>query len=173
MPTSFQAPMRGDSERKSTVSQSAETNLSTETATVQRLLDQKGGAIFSIKPEETLKDAVILLGEKRIGALIVTDPHGALVGILSERDIVRKLAKTPGQTLPQRVEEIMTRKVEVCDPTEALVSVLRRMTKGRFRHMPVLKDGNLLGMVTIGDVVHFRLNELEHEAIQLKQMIVG
>ncbi|MEM9012087.1 MAG: CBS domain-containing protein [Pseudomonadota bacterium] len=173
MPSSYQPPMRGDTADKRTFSQSKTTNLSTETATVQKLLDGKGDAVFAIEPEETLGRAVEILRDRRIGALVVTDAAGTLLGILSERDIVRKLADTPGRTLPKRVEEVMTSEVEVCAPEEPLVSVLRRMTNGRFRHMPVMVDGKLAGMVTIGDVVNYRLKELEHEALQLKQMIVG
>ncbi|MEM6942561.1 MAG: CBS domain-containing protein [Pseudomonadota bacterium] len=173
MPSSYQAPMRGDHEEERTVSQSVETNMSTETATVQQLLDKKGGDVFSIRPQETLRTAVEVLRDRRIGALMVTDATGSLIGILSERDIVRKLADTPGQTLPKQVEEIMTTEVQVCEPSEPMVSVLRRMTKGRFRHMPVVAEGRLLGMITIGDVVNYRLNELEYEALKLKQMIVG
>ncbi|MEL6198531.1 MAG: CBS domain-containing protein [Pseudomonadota bacterium] len=173
MPASYQAPMRRDRASKRTLSQSLETNMSTETATVQRLLEHKGGDVFSIRPQETLHRAVEILRDRRIGALMVTDAAGTLQGILSERDIVRKLADTPGRTLPQKVEEVMTREVEVCAPEEPLVSVLRRMTKGRFRHMPVVTEERLAGMVTIGDVVNYRLSELEQEALQLKQMIVG
>lgn len=173
MPSSYQAPMRGDKARSSTVSQSVASNTSSETATVQKIIDQKGGNVFSIRPNETLGRAVEILKEKGIGALMVTDQNGTLQGILSERDIVRKLADTPGKTLPHLVEEVMTKSVEVCAPNEALVSVLRRMTKGRFRHMPIVDGSTLKGMVTIGDVVNNRLTELEHEALQLKQMIVG
>lgn len=173
MPTSYQAPMRGDKTKKSTFSQSTETNLANETAVVQKLLDGKNRDVFSVSPQQTLGEAVDILKEKRIGALVVTDAGGALVGILSERDIVRKLAETPGQTLPQKVDDVMTKNVQVCAPGDALVSVLRRMIDGRFRHMPVVDNGALCGVITIGDVVHFRLNELEHEALQLKQMIVG
>ena len=103
----------------------------------------------------------------------MTDANGVLQGILSERDIVRKLAETPGQTLPQTVEENMTTGVVTCSPSDELIDVLRRMNDGKFRHMPVLDGENLCGMVTIGDVVNHRLEELEHEALQLKQMIVG
>ncbi|MEM6411577.1 MAG: CBS domain-containing protein, partial [Pseudomonadota bacterium] len=142
-------------------------------ATVAKLLEEKGTSVITIRPEDTLKDAVVLLSEKRIGALVVTDGNNKLVGILSERDIVRKLAATPGQTLPQSVEENMTKKVMPCAPHDSLVSVLHTMTKGRFRHMPVLDKGALVGIVTIGDVVHYRLDELEYEALQLKQMVVG
>ena len=172
MPASYQTPMRGDAKKK-TVSQSAESNVSHDTATVRKLLEGKGGAIFSISPDDTLTTAVAMLRDKRVGALIVTDADGALAGILSERDIVRKLAETPGQTLPQKVSENMTHKVETCTPDETLVTVLRRMNEGRFRHLPVVENGNLCGMVTVGDVVGYRLTELEHEALQLKQMIVG
>lgn len=173
MPASFQAPMRRDKQRKVTHSQTAKTNTAADTGTVKRLIEGKGQAVFSIRPQDTLRTAVEILRDKRIGALMVTDATGALQGILSERDIVRKLADTPGQTLPKQVHEVMTSKVEVCAPNDTLVSVLRRMTAGRFRHMPVVDDSGLIGMVTIGDVVNFRLAELEHEALQLKQMIVG
>ncbi|MEM7296387.1 MAG: CBS domain-containing protein [Pseudomonadota bacterium] len=173
MPTSYQAPMRGDQARRSTVSQSLSSNTAKDTATVKTLLEKKGSAVFSIGPEDTAATAVGILKDKRIGALMVTDTSGAMVGILSERDIVRRLAETPGQTLPQKVADLMTSKVVSCAPEDTLVSVLRRMTEGRFRHMPVIDGGRLAGMLTIGDVVNYRLNELEHEALQLKQMIVG
>lgn len=173
MPSSYQAPSRGDQAKKASQSQSAESNLSQDSATVQKLIDRKGGEVFTITPKDTLSTAVSLLRSKRIGALLVTDAEGLLCGILSERDIVRKLAETPGQTLPQSVAKNMTTKVETCTPTDPLVSVLRRMNDGRFRHMPVIDAGRLCGMLTIGDVVNYRLNELEYEALQLKQMIVG
>lgn len=155
------------------MSQSTNTNVAHETATVRRLLAGKGSSVFSIRPQDTISAAVKLLREKGIGALVVTDVDGNLQGVLSERDIVRKLAETPGQTLPQKVEANMTSELHTCAPDDSLVAVLRRMTEGRFRHMPVVEDGKLCGMVTIGDVVNYRLQELEHEALQLKQLIVG
>lgn len=116
----------------------------------------------------------MLLHEKRIGAVLVTDQNGSMVGILSERDIVRRMAETPGQTLPQKVEDLMTREVVTCRQSDPLIGVLRTMTDGRFRHMPVVSDdAQLEGIVTIGDVVQFRLNELEYETLRMKQMIVG
>ncbi|MCH2096284.1 MAG: CBS domain-containing protein [Rhodobacteraceae bacterium] len=171
MPTSYQAPMRQDREAPGSKSQAV--TLSDQNASVSNIIDTKGAEVFSITPGETLGRAVEALRDHRIGALIVTDASGTLAGILSERDIVRKLADTPGQTLPQQVGEVMTTKVQTCTPDESLVSVLKRMTSGRFRHMPVVKDGNLVGMVTIGDVINHRLVQLEHEALQLKQLIVG
>ena len=173
MPTSFQAPRRSDSGHSKEVSQSTESNLSARTGKVKDIIRKKGDDIFSIHPQDTLGNAVQLLSEKRIGALIVTNANGTLLGILSERDIVRKLAETPGRTLPQKVEDVMTSSVEVCTCDEPLIFVLRRMTEGRFRHMPVMEDNRLVGIVTIGDVVNYRLNELEFEALQLKQLIVG
>lgn len=173
-PSSYQAPTKGDRKTNTTVSQSIETNLSSTTTTVAQLLEKKDGNIISVLPKDTIKTVVELLREKRIGAVIVRDESGTMLGILSERDIVRKMAETPGQTLPQKVEDLMTSKVIACTPSEPLVTILRKMTEGRFRHMPVVSEsGDLLGIITIGDVVHFRLNELEYEALRMKQMIVG
>ncbi|MEP3048189.1 MAG: CBS domain-containing protein [Roseibium sp.] len=173
MPSSYQAPSRKDKAHATTHSQSSKSNTSSEVATVENILSSKGKDVFSLQPQNTLLEAVEILRDKRIGALIVTNPEGELQGILSERDIVRRLADTPGQTLPQQVADIMTTSVEVCSPDDALISVLRKMTEGRFRHMPVIKEGSVIGIVTIGDVVNYRLNELEYEALQLKQLIVG
>jgi CBS domain-containing protein len=173
MPASFRPPLRRDKKDKTTYSQTSNTNSSKETATVAKLLEGKGDDIYSIRPQATLQDAVMELRDKRIGALMVRDAEGALVGILSERDIVRKLAETPGSTLPNKVEDVMTKAVETCEPNETLVSVLRRMTAGTFRHMPVMEGTVLVGLLTIGDVITYRLNELEHEALQLKQLLVG
>ena len=172
-PTSYQAPMRGDKADKKTVSQSTESNLASTTSTVAKLLEQKGDAVYAVRPQDTVHHAVTVLRDKRIGALLVTDQNGDMQGILSERDIVRKLAETPGQTLPQQVDGLMTREVTTCAPADALETILRKMTDGKFRHMPVLDDGKLCGMITIGDVVNFRLNELEYESLRMKQMIVG
>ncbi|NVO56256.1 CBS domain-containing protein [Rhodobacteraceae bacterium B1Z28] len=172
-PSSYQPPTRGDKAEAGTYSQSVDSNLSHTHTTVAKLLEGKGDAVFSVRPNDTIHSVVNTLKEKRIGAVVVTDQNGTLQGILSERDIVRRMADTPGQTLPQSVQDLMTREVQSCTPEDLLNDVLKTMTEGRFRHMPVLKDGNLHGVITIGDVVHFRLNELEYEALRMKQMIVG
>lgn len=172
-PSSYQPPTRGDKASGATVSQSVDSNLSHSQTTVAKLISGKGDAVFTVRPNDTIHSAVNALKEKRIGALVVTDQNGALQGILSERDIVRRMADTPGQTLPQSVEDLMTRDVKSCSPSDLLNDVLKTMTEGRFRHMPVIKDGLLCGVITIGDVVHFRLKELEYEALKMKQMIVG
>ncbi|MBU2958991.1 CBS domain-containing protein [Paracoccus sp. 1_MG-2023] len=173
MVSSYKPHTRDDEGREPTRSQSVDTNLSPAQATVQHILDHKGSEVFWIQPEDTIATAVTVLRDKRIGALPVQSPQGDLVGILSERDIVRRLADTPGQTLPQSVAELMTTQPETCTPADTLVQVLRRMTDGRFRHLPVVDNGNIIGMVSIGDVVNYRLQALEYEALQIKQLIVG
>jgi len=173
MPSSYQAPSRKDKQQTRTSSQSSATNTTSATATVKKVIAGKQGDVFSISPSNSLHEAVVMLREKGIGALIVKGDDGKLAGILSERDIVRRLADTPGQTLGQKVEDIMTKSVQTCEPDDALISVLQRMTSGRFRHMPVVEGETVVGMVTIGDVVNFRLKELEYESLQLKQLIVG
>ncbi len=173
MPSSYQAPHVGDHPKQASHSQSVDSNIAQETATVEKLIARKGSTVYTISPKDTISTAVKVLRDRRIGALLVTNTEGGLDGILSERDIVRKLAETPGQTLPQTVADNMTRSVETCTPADPLVTVLRRMTEGRFRHMPVISQGKICGMLTVGDVVNYRLQELEYEALQLKQMIVG
>jgi CBS domain-containing protein len=165
--------MRQDKAKDKTHSQTPASNMAVARSDVGALMKHKSNGVISIRPKETLGHAVEVLRDYGIGALVVTDDDGKLCGILSERDIVRKLADTPGRTLPQLVEDVMVRKVVTCTPEDDLTSVLVRMRDGRFRHMPVVENGALIGMVTIGDVVNFRLTEVEHEALQLKQLIVG
>ena len=173
MPESYRPHLRSDDQHDKSSSQSVASNTAPSRATVREVLAAKEHKIISIHPEQTIHDAVVLLRDNRIGALLCLDDEGGLAGILSERDIVRKLADTPGQTLPHRVEEVMTRTVETCTPDDLLAVVLARMTKGRFRHMPVMEGEALAGIITIGDAVHFRLNQLELETLKIKQLIVG
>lgn len=173
MPASYQAPRRSDAAKRDTQSQTLTTNLHTSATTVAQLMDAKGNDVFSIRPQDTIETAAGVLRQKRIGALVVTDAAGKLIGILSERDIVRKLTETPGQTLAQKVEDVMTKEVQTCTRDTSLIAVLKSMTEGRFRHMPVMEGDRLAGILTIGDVINHRLKELEHEALQLKQLIVG
>lgn len=171
-PTNYAGPRRSEKDTNE-VSQSAATVMPAGHATVQTVLDLKGNAIHSVAAEDNLQTAVDLLSEHRIGALLVLTPSGELQGILSERDIVRKLAEIPGSVSEQQVKSLMTTKVTSCTPEDPLLSVLKTMTEKRFRHMPVMKNGHLLGIVTIGDVVHARLAELEHQAVKMQSMIVG
>ena len=176
MPSSYQPPTRADKSETAgahTKSQTIDSNLSHSRSTVAMLLEGKGDTVVTVRATDTVHDVVMLLREKSIGAVLVTDQDGTLQGILSERDIVRRMAETPGQTLPQSVDGLMTRDVQKCVPEDLLVDTLRRMSDGRFRHMPVLRDGKLCGLISIGDVVQYRLKELEYEALKMKQMIVG
>lgn len=172
-PSSYQPPTRGDKADTTTYSQTSGSNLAQSLTTVSKVLEAKGSDVVSVRPTDTIGTVVEVLRDRRIGAVLVTDAAGALVGILSERDIVRRMADTPGQTLPQSVSDLMTGQVQTCRPNEALIDVLKRMSEGRFRHMPVVDEAGLCGMITIGDVVNYRLRELEYEALQMKQMIVG
>lgn len=124
-PTSYQSPPHvGDKEDKHTYSQSAESNLSHSQSTVANILEQKGSDVVTVRPPgDQIGTVVETLRDNRIGAVVVTDQNGAVVGILSERDIVRRLADTPGHTLPpQKVEELMTREVQICHPPETRCS---------------------------------------------------
>lgn len=173
MPASYQPKTRDSEKHEKTSSQTVKTNMSAAQATVAQVLEHKSGEMFWIAPEDTVGHAVEVLRDRKIGALMVKNPQGALVGILSERDVVRRLADTPGHTLPQKVADLMSTEVQTTTPDEALVTVLRRMTDGRFRHMPVMEAGQVVGLISIGDVVNYRLTALEYEALQLKQLIVG
>ena len=172
-PSSYQAPMRGDTEDKRTVSQSVDTNLGSSTSTVAKILEKKGSNVYSVTPGDTVKTAVEVLRDKRIGALLVTDEGGGMVGILSERDIVRALSHRGPTILTDRADMLMTRSPVCCERSDTADEVLRRMTDGRFRHMPVVEDGKLMGIVTIGDVVKARLSELSMERDALEGMIAG
>ena len=140
MPTSYQAPSRGDKKQDArSFSQTVASNLSPDTATVAKLIAGKGDAIYSITAQDTIKTAVETLRDKRIGALVVVDAGGALAGILSERDIVRKLADTPGQTLPQRVEEVMTAKLATPDVSRRSATRAHISSGAAFRAHPTPK----------------------------------
>ena len=144
---------------------------------VKQILSLKGPAgsnVVTIPSTAPVGEAVKLLAEKRIGALVVSDDGRTVAGILSERDIVRELSKRGASVLTDPVSGLMTSKVSTCTPGEDTRVVLERMTAGRFRHMPVAgKDGEMLGLVSIGDAVSARLNELAAEKEALTGMIMG
>ena len=143
-PSSYQAATRGDhaaDPAADTKSQTLNSNLSHGQSTVAMLLEKKDATVVTASPGQTISDVVVLLRDNGIGAVVVTGDDGAVQGILSERDIVRRMADTPGRTLPQAVADLMTREVQTCTPDDLLVDLLRRMTAGGFRHMPVLDEG--------------------------------
>lgn len=138
---------------------------------VKAILAEKGHDVFTIGPNEKLADAIRILSENRIGALVVTNGDRKIVGILSERDIVRVLAKEGSATLDRDVRSTMTAKVKICNEKHTVNEVMEIMTRGRFRHLPVEKDGMLDGIISIGDVVRKRIEEVEREAEDIKQYI--
>jgi len=131
------------------------------------------GKVTTVMPGSSVADAARLLSERRYGAVIVSADGETVLGILSERDIVRDLGRRGAACLDDRVEELMTRNIIGCAPEDTADSVLERMTNGRFRHMPVLKDGKMVGIISIGDVVAARIAELAMERDALEGMIKG
>lgn len=130
---------------------------------VSHLLAAKGHDVATIAQESTVAEALALLKERGIGALVVTGATPPLVGIFSERDAVRALATSGEAALHQTVEELMSTDVAICAPTTALTEVMGMMTERRIRHVPVIEEQQLIGLVSIGDVVKARLEELEND----------
>jgi CBS domain-containing protein len=140
--------------------------------TVRKILNLKGSDVMTIAPEKKLLEAIALLTKHRIGALIVTGKGGNVVGVLSERDIVRLLSNKDANRFENAVSSAMTTAVKSCKPDDTIQHVMQVMTTGRFRHMPVVDDkGKLAGVISIGDVVKLRLEEMERESEHLKEYI--
>jgi CBS domain-containing protein len=139
--------------------------------TVQAILSTKGGNVLTIEPTASIGAAAKILAVRRIGALVVTGPEQRVIGIVSERDIVHVLAMRGAEALDLPLTEIMTRKVATCSPSDTISSIMERMTTGKFRHVPVIDQGRLAGIVSIGDVVKHRLQEMEFEQNALRDYI--
>ena len=140
--------------------------------TIGMILADKGREIVSIEPAATLKSAATLLAEKRIGAVVILGADHRIIGILSERDIVRAIGERGVAALDEPVSQTMTRKVSTCTEGETLISILERMTEGKFRHVPVVDQGRLTGIVSIGDVVKHRLREMERDSAAMRDYIL-
>ncbi len=139
--------------------------------TVKAILSRKGSDVVTIAPNASLTDAVKLLAERRIGAIVVTGPDHRVAGILSERDIVRTVAERGHAALEDNVGAVMTRKVTTCTETDTIADIMERMTTGKFRHVPVVEQGRLSGVISIGDVVKFRVEEIVRESDALREYI--
>ncbi|MET3790446.1 CBS domain-containing protein [Aquamicrobium terrae] len=139
--------------------------------TVKAILAEKGYGVFTLGPNEKLGEAIRLLAEHRVGALVVTNTEGKIVGIISERDIVRVMASHGAAALDMAVRDSMTPKVKICNENHTVNEIMEIMTAGRFRHLPVEKDGKLHGIISIGDVVKRRIEDVEREAEQIKAYI--
>ena len=134
---------------------------------VTHLLSIKGREVTTISPHRSVRDALDVLREHGIGALVVRGATPPFDGILSERDIVRALAIDGAAALDRSVDELMTREVNVCEESTSLAALMALMTEKRIRHVPVVRDGQLTGLVSIGDVVKARVDELERERREL------
>jgi CBS domain-containing protein len=140
---------------------------------VSDILSQKGGLVFTVTPDTSIAQVSQELSVRRIGSVLVLDGDDGVAGIVSERDLVRALASHGARALELEARQVMTRDVVTCDPDDTIDQVMENMTRGRFRHLPVVRHGELLGIVSIGDVVKWRLEETRHEAEALKAYIAA
>jgi CBS domain-containing protein len=140
--------------------------------TVSIILAEKGREVVTLEPNASLSEAVRTLAAKRIGAALVLGADRRIAGIISERDVVRALAEHGAAALEESVSQTMTRKVETCTEGETVVSIMERMTAGKFRHMPVVDQGRLIGVVSIGDIVKHRVHEMERESVAMRDYIM-
>jgi CBS domain-containing protein len=140
---------------------------------VSHILREKGRDVLAIAPASTLAEAARVLTKHRIGALIVRDEDGALSGIISERDIVRAISEDGAAALVLTVAARMTRTVATCEQTDTIEEIMETMTRCRFRHMPVVEDDDVVGIISIGDVVKTRIAETMREAQALKDYIAA
>jgi CBS domain-containing protein len=138
--------------------------------TVRSILDTKGHDILSVEPDTKLSAAIKMLGERKIGAVLVMS-QGKVDGILSERDIVRVLAERGARVLDEPVNDVMTRKVVSCRQSDTVGGIMEMMTLGKFRHLPVIEEGRVVGLISIGDVVKWRVLEYEREQEALRDYI--
>ena len=139
---------------------------------VADILKTKGSNVVTSGADETVAATARLLNLKRIGAVVVCDAPGAVIGVISERDIVRGIAVNGQRALDMRVRDLMTSDVIACKPTDTIAEVMQVMTLGRFRHLPVIEDGKLQGIISIGDVVKNRLEESDLEARRLREYVL-
>jgi CBS domain-containing protein len=140
---------------------------------LSQILKDKGDLVFTASPQETISAAAALLHSRKVGALVLVDEEGSVVGILSERDIVRVVAEMGERALARPVSICMTEEVVFAQPSETVDHLLARMTDRRIRHLPVVRDGRLVGIVSIGDLVKSKISEIETEAETLKSYIAA
>ncbi|NSX56307.1 CBS domain-containing protein [Parasulfitobacter algicola] len=142
--------------------------------TVYKILQSKADeTVITVTPDVTVSDAAGVLSAKRIGTVVISRDGKVAEGILSERDIVREIGKRGPSCLSEKVTSMMTTNIETCKRADRADDILKRMTDGRFRHMPVVENGEMVGLITIGDVVKMRLAELSMEKDALEGMIMG
>ena len=138
---------------------------------VEHILSEKGHEVVTIAPHLTLAEAARALSQHRIGAVVVSDPGQPVLGILSERDIVRAVAANGAAALEEPVSRYMTAEVVTCTTRSAINDLMETMTTGKFRHVPIVENERLVGIVSIGDIVKFRVAEIERESEALREYI--
>ena len=140
---------------------------------VHTILRNKGKSVVTIHPDATVERAVGVLRQRGIGALVVSDDGETVAGILSERDIVEALGRYGSELLAVSVADVMTCPVVTCEPEDSVAELMAEMTSRRIRHFPVIEDGRLIGIVSIGDLVKNRLDQIEYEAHSMRSFIAG
>ena len=140
---------------------------------VENILQSKGMTVHTVTAHAPIAEAVRKLNEHRIGAVVVLNDNGTVAGILSERDVVRHLEDDPAGLMKRAVSEIMTSKVITCSRATAIADLMEQMTRFRIRHIPIVEDGELVGIVSIGDVVKRKIEETEQEATALREYIAS
>ena len=140
---------------------------------VAHILRHKGAAVVTVTPDDSVQSIVDTLATHRIGAVVVLDPQGGIAGIVSERDVVRAMAGDAAGVVRKTARDIMTPKVRTCSPEDSEADLMQMMTESRIRHLPVIANGRLAGMVSIGDLVKFRIEQMEVEADQMKTYIAS
>lgn len=138
---------------------------------VSTMLRSKGSRVATIRPDVTVEQITRRLGNERVGALVVCEEDGRVLGIVSERDVVRAIARFGCDAMDKRATDIMTGDVITCTPDDNIGDLMRMMTEHRIRHLPVLQDGTMCGIVSIGDAVKYRVDELQHEAEAMREYI--
>ncbi len=174
-PISYQGPMADDENPERTHSQTKESSLGVGQPglSVAAILADKGDDIYTVTPHTTVKEAVAELNRLQVGALVVVNRVNEPVGIVSERDIVRNADIKGLGVFDNPVEDIMTANPQTCSPGDTVEGVMKQMTDGRFRHLPVIEGSKLRGLVSIGDIVRHRMLEIEYENLKMRQAIVG
>jgi CBS domain-containing protein len=138
---------------------------------LEQILREKGGTVYSVAESASLKEAAELLDSRKVGAMVILNEGGALIGVISERDIVRAVARGGPAALKSLVSEAMTRQVVTAKPRETIEAAMDRMTDRRIRHLPVVESGRLMGVVSIGDLVKWRIAEATAEVAAIRSYI--
>ena len=140
---------------------------------VAHILRQKGTSVVTVEPGDSVQTIVDMLARHRIGAVVVVDPAGGIAGIVSERDVVRAMVGDMAAVSSMTAKDIMTAKVRTCSPTDSEAELMQMMTESRIRHLPVVANGRVTGMISIGDVVKLRIESMEAEADPMKTYIAS